>query len=238
MDRPGVDIRRATERFHTVLPWLDSWHSFSFRPHHHPDNTRHGLLAVLNEDTVAPGCGFDEHRHHDMEIVTWVLSGRLEHRDSEGNHGVLRPGIVQRMSAGTGIRHSEVNASADEPVHFVQMWVFPDTRGVPPSYEHADVTEALANGGLVPVVSGQGHDGAVSIRQRQAVLWAGRLRAGEAVELPEDRRVHLFVAGGWGWFEGDEALTRGDAVRLTRAGAGLRFQAGQAGAELLVWQTA
>ncbi len=238
MNTPTVDIRRATERFHTVLPWLDSWHSFSFRPHHHPDNTRFGLLAVLNDDTVAPGCGFDEHHHRDTEIVTWVLSGRLEHRDSEGNHGVLRPGLVQRMSAGTGIRHSERNASADEPVHFIQMWVYPDTRGVAPSYGQRDVSEALSAGGLVPVVSGQGHEGAIALHQRQAVLWACRLRADEAVELPEDRRVHLFVAAGWGWFQGDEALTRGDAVRLTRAGAGWGFRAGSDGAELLVWQTA
>ncbi len=238
MSASAIDVRRAADRFHTQLPWLDSWHSFSFRPHYHPDNTRHGLLMVLNDDTVAPGCGFDTHTHHDMEIVTWVVSGRLEHRDSEGNRGVLRRGLVQRMSAGTGVSHSEKNASNDEPVHFIQMWVLPDTRGVEPSYEQRDVTAALIAGGLIPVVSGQGHDGAVSIGQRKAVLWVGQLRPGESVAVPEDRRVHLFVTSGWGWFDGEEALARGDAVRLTRAGADRRFEAGADGAEVLVWQTA
>ena len=122
-----IDIRRADTRFHTEIDWLDSWHSFSFGNHYDPTNTHHGLLLVLNDDVIAPGGGFGTHPHRDMEIVTWVLDGALEHRDSEGNHGVISPGLAQRMSAGRGIRHSEVNASTTEPVHLLQMWVPPDT---------------------------------------------------------------------------------------------------------------
>src|SRR5690606_26312275 len=116
-----VDIRRAADRLHTRIDWLDSWHSVSFGGHYVPSNTHHGLLLVSNDDRVAPGGGFGTHAHRDMEIVTWVLDGSLEHRDSEGHHGVITAGLAQRMSAGTGIRHSEMNASAVEPVRFVQM---------------------------------------------------------------------------------------------------------------------
>ena len=130
-----------------------------------------------------------------MEIVTWVLSGRLEHKDSEGNHGEIYPGLAQRMSAGTGIWHSEMNPSAGEDVHFVQMWVLPDTEAVDPGYEQSDINAELDRGGLVPIASGQGHDGAISVRQRDAVLWGGRLRPGEAVDVPDARHAHLYVAG-------------------------------------------
>src|SRR5215813_4208535 len=144
----GVDIRRAATRDHTQLSWLDSWHSFSFGEHYDPTNTHHGLLLVSNDDRVEPATGFGTHAHSDMEIVTWVLSGRLEHADSEGNQGELYPGLAQRMSAGTGIRHSEMNPSRTEPVHFVQMWVPPDTDGIPPGYEQRDVNDELEKGGL------------------------------------------------------------------------------------------
>ena len=182
---PTVDVRRAAERFHSNFGWLDSKHSFSFGNHYSPDNTNHGQLLVLNDDRVAPAGGFGTHPHKDMEIVTWVLSGKLEHRDSEGNHGVIYPGLAQRMSAGRGIRHSEMNASDSEEVHFIQMWVIPDTASVDPGYEQSDINDALAAGGLVPVASGQGHEGAVSIHQRDAVLWAARLRAGDEIVVPE-----------------------------------------------------
>ena len=128
----AVDVRRAGDRFHTVLDWLDSWHSFSFGGHHDAENTHHGLLLVSNDDRIAGGGGFGEHPHADMEIVTWVLDGELEHRDSTGTHDVIYPGLAQRMSAGRGIRHSEVNASAEREVHLVQMWVLPDVRGIDP----------------------------------------------------------------------------------------------------------
>ena len=146
----AIDVRRATDRFHTDIGWLDSWHSFSFAGHFDAENTGHGLLIVCNDDTVAPGGGFSSHAHRDMEIVTWVLAGELEHEDSEGNSGVIYPGLAQRMSAGTGIVHSEMNHSRTEPVHFVQMWVVPDQRGVAPGYEQRDRNEALAAGAWYP----------------------------------------------------------------------------------------
>lgn len=236
-----ITIHRADERFHTQIDWLDSKHSFNFGHHVSPHHRNHGLLVVNNDDVVAPGQGFGTHGHRNMEIVTWVLSGRLEHRDSEGNHGVLYPGLAQRMSAGRGIRHSEMNASTDEPVHFVQMWVVPDTDDVQPGYEQRDVNAAFDGGGLVPIASGQGHAGAITIHQREAVLWGGRLGAGETVVVPHDRHVHVFVALGGGTLDTGDALWQGDAVRLTdldRTSTPSSFTAGAEGAELLVWATA
>jgi hypothetical protein len=232
---PRIDVRRARERFHTRLDWLDSWHSFSFSNHYDPANTHHGLLLVNNDDRVAPSSGFATHPHRDMEIVTWVLRGELEHRDSEGNVGVIVPGLAQRMSAGRGIRHSEMNPSADTEVRLVQMWVLPDTEGIDPSYEQRDVGAALDGGGLVPIASGQGHDGAIRIHQRDAVLWGGRLRAGETAGVPDARHAHVFVALGSAAVE-DASLDEGDAARLTDAG-GAKLTAGPAGTELLVWAT-
>lgn len=230
-----IDIRRANSRFHTELPWLDSWHSFSFGSHYDPDNTGHGHLLVSNDDRVQPGKGFGAHSHRDMEIVTWVLSGQLEHRDSEGNQGVLYPGLAQRMSAGTGIEHSEVNPSESEPVHFVQMWVRPDQEGLPPGYEQLDVNPNLDKGGLHAIASGQGHPGAVAIHQRDAVLWGARLTPEERVEVPPGGHVHVFVALGSARL-GDEALAQGDAARLTDAGP-RPLTAGPHGAEVLIWVT-
>jgi hypothetical protein len=232
----SIDIRRSNDRFATRVGWLDSRHSFSFGRHYDPSNTGHGLLIVNNDDVVRAGTGFDTHPHRDMEIVTWVLSGELEHRDSERNRGVIYPGLAQRMSAGTGIWHSEMNPSGDADVHFVQMWVLPDTESVNPSYEQLDVNGELARGGLVPIASGTGHDAAISIRQRDAVLYGGRLQAGEGVTLPDDRHVHVFVPIGSAELDG-RVLGSGDAVRLTDAG-GLDFVAGADGAEVLVWATA
>jgi quercetin 2,3-dioxygenase len=233
---PVLDVRRADERFHTRIDWLDSRHSFSFGRHHDPRNVGHGLLLVHNDDRVRAGSGFSTHPHQDMEIVTWVLDGELEHRDSEGNRGVLYPGLAQRMSAGTGIWHSEMNPSRHADVHFVQMWVPPDTEGVDPSYQQLDINAELDGGGLVPIASGRGHDGAISIGQRGAVLWGGRLQPGETVTVPDDRHVHLFVARGEATLEGAGDLSVGDAVRLTAAGTP-NLTAGPEGAELLVWAT-
>lgn len=236
---PAVDIRRADTRFHTRIDWLDSWHSFSFGPHHDPANTHHGLLLVLNDDTVRAGTGFGAHPHRDMEIVTWVLSGTLEHRDSEGNHGVIYPGLAQRMSAGSGIRHSEHNPDPDTDVHFLQMWVLPDTRGIAPGYEQKDVSEALATGELVPVASGQGHDGAITIHQRDAVLWVGRLAADKTVHVPAAPHVHVYVARGQGRLSSGDGLLTGDAARLTDVPEeALAFTAGPEGAEVVIWATA
>lgn len=232
-----IAIQRAADRFHTDIDWLDSKHSFNFGGHYREGEGGHGLLLVNNDDKVAAGGGFGTHAHRDMEIVTWVLEGKLEHQDSEGNNGVLYPGLAQRMSAGRGIRHSEMNASDSEPVHFVQMWVLPDTAGVDPGYEQRDVNEALATGRLVPIASGKGHEGAVTLHQRDAVLWGARLPAGATVDLPTDEHVHAFVALGDGSLTDGTALAAGDAARITGR-QNLQFTAGPQGAELLVWATA
>ena len=233
----AIDVRRAATRAHTQIDWLDSWHSFSFGSHYDPANTHFGLLLVSNDDRVRAGTGFGTHAHQDMEIVTWVLSGRLEHNDSEGNHGELYPGLAQRMSAGTGIRHSETNPSPVEDVHFVQMWVPPDTKGIAPGYEQRDVNTELDKGGLRAIASGQGHDGAIAIHQRDAVLWGARLQPGETVTLPAGPHVHLFVASGTVNLETAGALDAGDAARLTAAGTP-SVTAGDEGSEILVWVTA
>jgi redox-sensitive bicupin YhaK (pirin superfamily) len=233
----AIDIRPADTRAHTKIGWLDSWHSFSFGRHYDPANTHHGLLLVNNDDRVAPATGFSTHFHRDMEIVTWVLAGRLEHRDSEGNHGELFPGLAQRMSAGTGIEHSEMNPSSTEEVHFVQMWVPPDTEGIAPGYEQRDVGDELERGGLRPIASGQGHEGAISIHQRDAVLWGARLAPNETITVPDGPHVHVFVAAGDVGVQGGGTLAEGDAARLTSAGA-LPLTAGRTGAEVLIWATA
>lgn len=233
----AVDIRRATDRFHTQIDWLDSWHSFSFGSYYDPANTGHGLLVVNNDDVVHGGGGFGTHPHRDMEIVTWVLEGELEHRDSTGTVGTIYPGLAQRMSAGSGITHSEVNARVHEDVHLVQMWVLPDTPGITPGYEQRDVNDALSGGGLVPVVSGQGHEGAIAIHQRDAVLLVGRLQPGERAEVPAAPHAHVFVASGSAVLDGGRALSAGDAARLTSAGA-QPLAATDEGAEVLVWVTA
>ena len=229
-----VNIRQPHERFHTDMGWLDSWHSFSFGGHYDPAETGFGLLLVNNDDIVAPGGGFPPHSHRDMEIVTWVLDGELAHADSTGTDGVITPGLAQRMSAGRGITHSEMNASQTRPVHFVQMWVHPDTQGLDPGYEQRDLSDALAAGGLVAVASGQGHDGAVRIHQRDAVLWVARLADGESVEVPGGSHVHVFVARGEADLD-QVRLVQGAAARLVDTGPAA-LAGGPEGAEVLVWQ--
>ena len=161
----GIEIRRADERFRTVSEWLESRHSFSFGPHYDPANVGFGFLVAHNDETVAPGTGFETHPHQDLEIVTWVLWGALAHRDSEGNSGVVHPGLAQRMSAGSGIRHSEWNDAGD-PVHYVQMWVRPDRFDLPPSYQQAEVD--LSTGELIPIASGLAqHAAGTAIRINQ-----------------------------------------------------------------------
>ncbi len=229
-----IDIRRADSRPHTDIGWLDSRHSFSFGHHYDPANVGHGLLLVSNDDRVRAGTGFSTHPHRDMEIVTWVLSGELEHRDTLKNRGIIYPGLAQRMSAGRGIHHSEMNPSGTTDVHFVQMWVLPDTERIDPSYEQLDINAELAKGGLVPVASGKDEHAAIRIRQRQAVLWAGRLQPGERVAVPDARFAHVFVPVGTASLAGDDLWT-GDAARLTEAGTP-ELVAGPEGAEVLIWQ--
>lgn len=232
----AVDIRPADTRFHTDIGWLDSWHSFSFGGHFDPANVGHGLLMVSNDDRVAPGGGFGAHAHRDMEIVTWVLSGSLEHRDSEGNEGVIHPGLAQRMSAGTGITHSEMNHSSSEPVHFVQMWVPPHERGIAPGYEQVDVNADLEAGGLVTIASGRDADAAVRIHQRHASMLVARLGPDESVTLPASPFVHLFVATGGVTFDaGGAILQAGDAARLTAAGD--RSITAHEASEVIVWES-
>jgi hypothetical protein len=239
-----VDIRRAEDRFVTRTGWLDSHHAFSFGHHYAPDNTHFGLLLVSNDDVVKAGTGFETHPHRDMEIVTWVLDGSLVHQDSQGHSGVIYPGLAQRMSAGTGILHSEKNdawrltgdaAHADD-VHFVQMWVVPDTGAITPGYEQLDINDALAGGGLVPVASGRPeHESAIRIRQQHAALFAARLDDAGLVELPSAPFVHLYVARGSVDLEGAGGLTAGDSVRIT-ASEGQRVTAVGGAAEVLVWE--
>ena len=229
-----IDIRRAPDRFATELGWLKARHSFSFGPHLDPLNVSHGLLIVSNDDWISPGGGFGSHSHADMEIVTWVLQGALEHWDSNENRGVLRPGLAQRMSAGSGITHSEVNASKTDPVHLVQMWVVPDTLGVASTYEDRDFSEALTEGGLVAVASGQGHQGAMPIHQQGAVMWVGRFMEGAGTALPVAPFVHLFVAKGSVEL-GGVILEEGDAARLTHAGALKVTSRGDS--EIIIWES-
>ena len=191
----ATDIRRAGERFHTRIDWLDSWHSFSFSNHYDPSNVNHGLLLVHNDDSVTGGSGFPNHSHRDMEIVTWVLEGELRHRDSQGNDAVIYPGLAQRMSAGTGITHSEFNASRHEPVHFLQMWVPPDVRG-----RHTRVPgrrrRAAAGDGRAGEDRGGGDDGALHLNQAGAELWIARAPAHASLTIPDAPHVHVFVARG------------------------------------------
>lgn len=234
--KPSVDIRRAGDRFLTRNQWLESYHSFSFSRHYDPENTRHGLLLVSNDDVIQPGTGFLTHPHRDMEIITWVLDGELEHKDTLDNRGIIYPGLAQRMSAGTGIWHSEMNPSGRRPVHLVQMWVLPDTESISPGYEQVDINPQLSRGDLVPIASGKGHQAAISIRQRGAVLWGGRLLPAQEARLPDAPFVHLYVAKGAVSLEGEGWLAQGDAARLTAAG-GRRITAdAQKGAEVLIWE--
>jgi redox-sensitive bicupin YhaK (pirin superfamily) len=239
---PGIKVVRAGARLRTETSWLDSRHCFSYGRHYEPDNTHHGLLVACNDDRLRGSTGFGEHRHEEMEIVTWVVEGEVEHRDGAGAH-VLRPGLVRRLSAGWGFRHSEMNAAGWAPARYVEMWVPPDTGGLEPAVDVADVNPALAAGGLVPVVSGAGHDAPLSLRQSQAVLWAGRPAAGEAVTLPDGPHVHLFVAVGAGVLDtgglaGAGSLAEGDSVRLVAAGTPVFTADAVTGAEILVWETA
>ena len=242
---PQVDVRRTDDRFKTRIDWLDSKHSFSFGHHRDPNNTHHGLLLVSNDDVVLPGAGFDTHPHRDMEIVTWVLQGSLVHQDSEGNTGVLYPGLAQRMSAGTGILHSEKNdswrtqggPSHDEPVRFIQMWIPPDERGIQPGYEQRELDDGFLRGGLVPVASGMDKhngDAAIRIQNCDAALYAARLDVGGSVTVPDAPFVHLFVARGNVDLEGAGPLAEGDAVRLTGTGGQKLTAASES--EVLIWE--
>ena len=245
---PAITVVRAGTRLRTEASWLDSWHCFSYGRYYEPENTHHGLLLVCNDDTIGGSTGFAAHGHEEMEIVTWMVEGELEHRDctagpdTGGTAHVLHPGMVRRVSAGRGIRHSEMNPAGWAPARYIEMWVPPDRPGLEPGVELADMNAALAGGGLVPVASGAGHADAVSLHQARAVLWAARLGPGEHVLLPDAPHVHLYVVIGGGMLDtgslaGAGPLEEGDSVRLTAAGSP-RFSAQPQGmAEILVWET-
>lgn len=228
-------ILRAADRVATETPWLTSSHSFSFGDHYDPANTHHGVLMVHNEDTIATGQGFDTHPHAETEILTWVLSGSLVHQDSEGNSGLIHPGLAQRMSAGTGVLHSERNdhAASTDPVHLIQMWVWPDENGLNPSYEQRDVTADLTPGSVVPIASGdRAHDSAIRIANSGATLYAVRLNAGASATVPAGRFTHLFVTTGAVTVDGDR-LDTADALRASDFGGSTIVAT--ADSEVLIW---
>ncbi|MBI4458684.1 MAG: pirin family protein [Acidobacteria bacterium] len=192
-----IALRPAKERGHTTLDWLDSWHTFSFDRYYDPQHMGFRHLRVINEDRVQPGRGFPTHAHRDMEIITYVLEGALEHQDSLGHRSVIRPGEVQRMSAGTGITHSEYNPSQTEPVHLLQIWIQPERRGLPPSYEQRAFPIEESTGSLILVAAPGGRENAVTVHQDVQLL-VGRLRGGDRLTyaLQPDRHAWLQVARG------------------------------------------
>jgi redox-sensitive bicupin YhaK (pirin superfamily) len=208
------EIRRADERGYADHGWLKSYHSFSFANYYDPQHMGFGPLRVINEDRVAGGAGFGKHPHNDMEIVSYVLSGELEHKDSMGNGSVIRPGDVQRMSAGTGVVHSEYNQSKSEPVHFLQIWITPHERGVPPGYEQKLFPDADKRGKLCLVASPDGRDGSITIHQN-ALVFAALVDGDEKIEysLADGRQAYVHVARGNAAVNG-ESLTAGDALKI------------------------
>lgn len=231
-----LDLRRSQDRGHANHGWLDSFHSFSFADYHDPAHMGFGALRVINEDRVKPGMGFGTHGHRDMEIVSYVLSGALEHKDSLGNGSVIRPGNVQRMSAGTGVRHSEFNPSADEPAHFLQIWILPDVTGIAPGYEEKTFTDADKRGRLRLIASPDGREGSVTIHQDARIL-AGFFDGDESAthDLAAGRRAYVHVARGEATVNG-QPLGAGDALKLAGEAA-VRIASGR-GAEVLVFDLA
>ena len=231
----SVEVRRAADRFVSRSRGIVSRHSFSFGEHYDPGNIGHGLLLVHNDDLLEPGAGYETHRHADVEILTWVVAGRLAHEDSTGRAGVLTPGTIQRTSAGRGITHSERNASDAEPVRFVQMHLPPDEPGTDPSYEQHPVD--LPAGRLVAVASGGSarSPAAVRLGNGSAALHAARLGPSDVVTLPDAAYLHVYVVTGAADLEAAGPLTEGDAARLT--GEAPRTLTGSApGTEMLVWE--
>src|SRR6478736_5764742 len=225
--RPGVSIRRGADRHQTRIGWLHGRHSFDTGIDPLGGDTHHGVLVVSNHDTIAPRSGFGTHPHRNMEIVTWVLDGSLVHQDSEGDTGIIYPNLAQRMTAGTGIRHSEkndhpaVNPDADQPLDLIQMWVVPDELEVAPGYEQLELDPSDIQGRLAVVASGMTRhrdQAAIRIHNRYAALHVGRLEHGESVAVPDAPFVHVYVTRGQMHLEQAGLLDAGDAARLTAAG--------------------
>ena len=215
---------RADERYHAETDWLNThWH-FSFDHYHDPENMNFGPLRVFNDDVVAPAGGFPFHSHREMEIVTYIIDGALEHRDNMGNIGVIRPGEIQRMSAGTGVVHSEYNPSKKEPVHFLQLWIMPGVKHLQPSWEQKSFSLAERSGKLLPIAVPAGSNGssatasakgAVQIHQ-DAKIFTSLLGPGQSTrhQIGEGRRAYIFVIGGNLKLNG-ETLSAGDQARVT-----------------------
>ena len=210
-----ITVRHSADRGVAELDWLNSRHSFSFADYYDPAHMSFGDLRVINEDTIAPARGFDTHGHRDMEIISYVLEGELEHRDTLGNHMTIGAGEVQRMSAGTGIMHSEYNASNDAPAHFFQIWVIPERAGIAPGYEQQLFADADKRGTLRLIISPDGRGGSPRIHQDVA-LYASILSSGEAVahQLAPGRRAWVQVARGVVMVNG-ETLKAGDGAAIT-----------------------
>lgn len=207
-------MRRAAERGHANHGWLDSFHTFSFGDYYDPEHMGVSNLRVINGDTVAPSGGFAEHGHTDTEIVTYVLDGALEHKDSMGNGSVIRPGDIQRMSAGTGVTHSEYNHASDAPVHFLQIWLQPNRLGVEPGYAQRHFPPEGRRGRLVLLASRDGRDGSISSHQ-DALLYGSLLEAGDYLKysIGPNRRAYVHVACGNVTVNG-ESLNEGDGVAI------------------------
>ncbi len=210
-----ITLRRANDRFHTLIDWLDSRHSFSFGEHQDPRHMGFRSLRVINDDKVAAGGGFPTHAHRDMEILSYVLEGTLEHHDSMGNGSLIRPGDLQRMSAGTGVRHSESNPTPDAPVHFLQIWILPERPGLPPGYEQRAFPEAERRGRLRLIASRDGRQGSVTVHQ-DAALYSALLDNGQQVthQLAPGRHAWVQVARGKARVGGQE-LDAGDGAAIS-----------------------
>jgi redox-sensitive bicupin YhaK (pirin superfamily) len=228
-----ITLRKAHDRGHAQHGWLDSWHSFSFADYYDPEHMGFGPLRVINEDRIEPGTGFRTHGHRDMEIISYVLEGELAHKDSMGNGSVIRPGDVQRMSAGRGVMHSEYNHAKDRKTHFLQIWIEPNVRGIAPGYEEKRFEPDSKRGRLRLVASPDGSDGSVTIHQ-DARLYSGLFDGTESAEVPvvDGRLVYVHVARGSVEVNG-QSLGPGDAARLEGESA-VRVSAGRQ-AEVLVF---
>lgn len=228
-----LNIRRSNERGYADHGWLKSFHTFSFADYYDPRHVEFGALRVINEDRVAAGGGFGTHGHRDMEIISYVLDGELAHKDSMGTGETIRPGDVQRMSAGRGVMHSEFNPSGEKPAHFLQIWIQPNQKGVQPSYESKHFGPEEKRGRLRLIASPDGADGSVQIHQ-DAKVYAGLFDGAESAEfaIGADRQVYLHVARG-SVTANDNVLNAGDALALTDT-VELSLSKGQ-GAEVLVF---
>jgi len=209
-----ITIRKSEDRGHFDFGWLDTYHTFSFDQYYDPAHTHWRSLRVMNEDRVQPAHGFPTHSHRDMEIITYILAGALEHRDSMGNGSVIRPGDVQRMSAGLGVSHSEFNPSEAEPVHLLQIWILPQSHGLPPGYEEKHFSDEERRGGLRLIASSDGRDGSVTIHQ-DAQVYATVLDTGQTAVHSLDENRYAWVQVARGTIRLDEVeLKQGDGAAV------------------------